>query len=146
MWKCPNCRAAVDDHFEICWGCGSAPDGTVDRGFQAETEGIITAEDFQRGEDERLHGQMVTVGTFLNPGEAELFRNRLEAEGIPSYVADELMSTTAWERCSPSGGAKVQVPEKDAGRARLILEDMLAENDVRPEVLPWREPDHRFRI
>src|ERR1039457_6783908 len=22
MWKCPGCREAVDDHFDICWKCG----------------------------------------------------------------------------------------------------------------------------
>jgi len=29
MWKCPNCRDAVDDHFDICWKCGETkPEGT----------------------------------------------------------------------------------------------------------------------
>ncbi len=33
MWQCPNCRSKVDDSFEVCWSCGTTPDGIEDPNF-----------------------------------------------------------------------------------------------------------------
>ncbi len=36
MWKCPGCSETVDDHFEVCWNCEGARDGSsiVSKGDQ----------------------------------------------------------------------------------------------------------------
>lgn len=33
MWTCPKCRSKVDNSFEICWKCGTTPDGIEDPTF-----------------------------------------------------------------------------------------------------------------
>src|SRR4051812_21446564 len=33
MWTCPKCGAKVDPNFEVCWQCGTSPDGTEDPTF-----------------------------------------------------------------------------------------------------------------
>src|SRR3954447_14909386 len=38
MWRCPKCRSKVDDSFEVCWSCGTTPDGVEDPTF-------VTADD-----------------------------------------------------------------------------------------------------
>jgi hypothetical protein len=42
MWSCPKCRAKVDDTFEVCWSCGTSPDGEEDPTFtRADDAGPI---------------------------------------------------------------------------------------------------------
>jgi hypothetical protein len=36
MWRCPKCGESIGDGFDACWKCGTAQDGTVAPGFQAE--------------------------------------------------------------------------------------------------------------
>jgi hypothetical protein len=38
MWTCVKCREAVEDHFELCWSCGTARDGTEDPAFRLADE------------------------------------------------------------------------------------------------------------
>jgi len=33
MWKCVKCSEEVEDNFDTCWSCGTAPDGTEDPHF-----------------------------------------------------------------------------------------------------------------
>ncbi len=33
MWQCPKCRSSVDDSFDVCWSCGTTPDGIEDPNF-----------------------------------------------------------------------------------------------------------------
>jgi hypothetical protein len=47
MWRCPNCRSKVDDSFELCWSCGTTPDGIEDPDF-------VTAHEADPIEDEAL--------------------------------------------------------------------------------------------
>jgi hypothetical protein len=63
----------------------------------------------------------VTVATFVEPIEAHLARARLEQEEIPAIILDEHTAGTAWHYALAVGGAKLQVPESRAERARQIL-------------------------
>ncbi len=36
MWKCPNCHEEVDEHFDLCWNCGSDGLGIVTAEFAPE--------------------------------------------------------------------------------------------------------------
>lgn len=73
--------------------------------------------------------QLVTISTFPTPIEANIAKNRLENEGVPSFVNDEATVGIAWHLGNALGGIKVQVAEKDAERARSILAD-----GQRPEI------------
>lgn len=47
MWQCPKCRSKVDDSFDVCWSCGTTPDGIEDPDF-------VTADEAEPIEDEVL--------------------------------------------------------------------------------------------
>jgi tetratricopeptide (TPR) repeat protein len=65
--------------------------------------------------------QLVTVATFRYPMEAHLRKARLQALGIPSFLADEHLITINWLYSNAVGGVKLQVRRRDAARARRIL-------------------------
>ena len=65
---------------------------------------------------------MVTVGSYTYPFEAHVARGRLEAEGIPAYVADEHTINMYSLYSVAMGGVRVQVPDEYAERARAILQ------------------------
>ena len=45
MWTCPKCASKVDPSFEVCWNCGTSPDGVVDPTFvSADDAGPIEAD------------------------------------------------------------------------------------------------------
>jgi hypothetical protein len=62
-----------------------------------------------------------TIATFGHPVEANLARNRLEAEGIPAFLLGEDTVAMAWPFTSGEGGIQLQVPADDAGRATACL-------------------------
>src|ERR1700677_581944 len=47
MWQCPKCRSKVDDSFDVCWSCGTTPDGIEDPDF-------VTADEAEPIADEML--------------------------------------------------------------------------------------------
>src|SRR4051794_799306 len=38
MWTCPKCREKVDESFEVCWSCGTTPEGIEDPDFVTTDE------------------------------------------------------------------------------------------------------------
>jgi hypothetical protein len=64
---------------------------------------------------------LVTVATFPEAIEAHIFRNRLEAEGIPCVLADEnIVSNQPWHSIA-YGGVKLRVRQQDQERAADII-------------------------
>ena len=52
MWQCPKCRSKVDDSFEVCWSCGTTPDGIEDPNFvTADEADPIPDEEVPEGTD-----------------------------------------------------------------------------------------------
>ena len=51
MWKCPGCREAVDNHFDICWKCG-------------ETKPEVTSAEYLNSEDLTEEGSTPGIGFF----------------------------------------------------------------------------------
>jgi hypothetical protein len=68
-----------------------------------------------------MAGKLVTVGTFDMPTEAHLAKGLLEANGLETFLADELTVGVAWHLSNALGGIKLQVPETDVERATGIL-------------------------
>jgi hypothetical protein len=47
MWQCPKRRSKVDDSFDVCWSCGTTPDGLEDPDF-------VTADEADPIADEKI--------------------------------------------------------------------------------------------
>ncbi|NJR76495.1 MAG: DUF2007 domain-containing protein [Scytonema sp. CRU_2_7] len=68
-----------------------------------------------------MANNFVTVATFNNSIEANLAKQRLEAEGIRSFLANESTVDLAWHLTVAVGWIKLQVHESDAAQAKFIL-------------------------
>jgi hypothetical protein len=62
---------------------------------------------------------MTTLARFFNLADAELLKTRLEANGVPVFLADEASFTAGYGPVT--GGLRVQVNETDVARARELL-------------------------
>ena len=65
--------------------------------------------------------KLITIATYNTVAEAGLVRSLLEAEGIPAFLADEESMGLNFIGFA-IGGVKLQVLERDAERARSLLE------------------------
>lgn len=65
--------------------------------------------------------KLITIATFDTPEEANVARNRLDAEGIVVFLADEVAVGMAWHLGTAIGGVKLRVAEGDVGRAIAVL-------------------------
>ncbi len=63
-----------------------------------------------------------TIASFRDVPSAYIARARLDAEDVPTNVADEHKVGVAWLYSQAIGGVKLQVLESDVRRARAILE------------------------
>src|SRR3954453_15240991 len=104
MWTCPGCRSRVDDAFEVCWSCGTTPDGIMDPDFVTADEAAPIEDpptERDPGPEELLSDEF--VGTPL-PGlvECYLARGTIEAK----FVADRLM-----EQGIPALADKQDIPQ-----------------------------------
>lgn len=68
-----------------------------------------------------MKNDLVVVGVFQLAPEANMARNRLEAEGIRAVISDEHASTMYWALTTAMGGIKVSVMSDQADRALKIL-------------------------
>lgn len=64
---------------------------------------------------------LITIARYSLPYEAHLAKSRLDAEGIPAFVADEHTIGMQWLYSNALGGVRLQVPEPWAEEARCIL-------------------------
>jgi len=69
-------------------------------------------------------GPAVTVARFTTGLEAHILRGRLEAEGIPAFIADEHLINTYSLISNALGGVRVQVPQLFVENALKILADI----------------------
>ncbi|USA42193.1 DUF2007 domain-containing protein [Spongiibacter taiwanensis] len=82
---------------------------------------------------------LTTVARFSFPYEAQIARARLDAEGIPAFVADEQTINMQWLFSNALGGVRLQVPSAYEARAREVLaEDLSAEVDAEQGTAPAR--------
>jgi hypothetical protein len=132
MWTCPKCASKVDPSFEVCWNCGTSPDGVVDLTFvSADDAGPIEADPviptLEVEQDVNVLGELPgPIGGELV--EAYLASDLMEAK----FLADQLnlagiqaASDTHDLRHSfgpAEGEPRVWVREEDLPRARAWLE------------------------
>ncbi|MGM0952606.1 MAG: DUF2007 domain-containing protein [Pseudomonadota bacterium] len=64
---------------------------------------------------------LVTISRYSMPYEAHIARSRLDAEGIPAFVADEHTINMQWMYSNALGGVRLQVPEPYVEAAIEVL-------------------------
>ena len=126
MWQCPKCRSEVDDSFEVCWSCGTTPDGIEDPNFvTADEADPIPDEELPEGTevDDPLADfagtpmpDLVECYTALNTIEAKFIADQLMEQGIPA-IADEIDMYPAMS----GHGPMVRVRQDDLAKAQAWL-------------------------
>jgi hypothetical protein len=136
MWTCPKCHAKVDDGFEICWSCGTTPDGIEDPDFITADEAEPIADpplDLDPKMEELLEDEF--AGTPLpdlvechmagNTTEAKFIADRLTEQGIPA-LADKHDINMVMGGLQPQMwgyGPRVRVRPEDLPRALAWLKE-----------------------
>ena len=69
-----------------------------------------------------MSDEMVTIGTFQFPWQADLWREKLESEGIKAFVADATASLAVGPPVTLDG-VRLQVAAEDAEQAAAIMEE-----------------------
>ena len=80
--------------------------------------------------------KLVTIATFTSPWEAHIAKGRLDADGIPAFIAHEHHISAAWFLSNALGGVKLQVPEAYADAAQEIIQSHINgeyEEDLKQE-------------
>ena len=67
---------------------------------------------------------MITVATFDNPIYAEMFKMKLESEGVRCCIVGAELVSAVWTMSNAVGGIKVQILDEDVEQVRAILEQM----------------------
>jgi hypothetical protein len=124
MWQCPKCRSSVDDSFEVCWACGTTPDGIEDPNFVTADEGDpIPDEELPEGSDfddplADFAGtpmpDLVECYMASDTIEAKFIADQLLEQGIPA-IADKIDVSLVG---SFESGPKVRVRQDDLFRAQ----------------------------
>lgn len=78
--------------------------------------------------------RMKTVAALTSAQDAHLLRIRLESQGIQAEVCDEATTSVAPFYTQAIGGIRVQVSDEDLAKAKAILEEPVAEVDLREGV------------
>jgi hypothetical protein len=106
--------AEYQDHIEYCIDCGEA---LVSGEAPTKLSAALPAASHQPL-------SLRVVATFLQVIEANAWRARLEAEGIPAFVADEQVgSIFGGFDAYVTGGVRLLVPEPEFERARRVLKE-----------------------
>src|SRR6516162_8973595 len=130
MWTCPKCGTKVDPSFEVCWSCGTTPDGIEDPTFVPADKqppaatGDPSDLDMPKGDEPIPEpstpggGDLVECYWALDVMQAKFLADLLTDNGIPA-VADLHDMHDALG--SMSSGPRVWVRAADLVRAKAWL-------------------------
>jgi len=133
MWTCPKCGSKVDPSFEVCWSCGTTPEGVEDPNFvraedagpieepPIEPEGVVEDPAAVAGP---VDEELVECYWSRNVQEAKFLADQLIEQGIPA-VADEVnlrYYNPVGLPLGPYFGPRVWVRASDRERAHAWLE------------------------
>jgi hypothetical protein len=85
-----------------------------------------------------LAGAMVTVGRYMNLGEAERDKSLLDAAGIPAFLAGENSASVGY--AGVFGELRLQVDDADVERARAVLTKHEGFAPLPDDFVPPEEP------
>ena len=126
MWTCPKCAAKVDPSFEVCWQCGTTPEGVEDPTFVVADDAepimdppVNPALESINSSDPMPRADLVECYQALSLMEASFLANQLVEEGIPAVSDQQDMQDAlgTW-----NGNPRVYVRAADLARARSWLE------------------------
>jgi hypothetical protein len=145
MWKCPHCGSTVDDSFDVCWSCGTTPDGVLDPEFTHADESEPIADpviDPDAVLDDSLEDfggvpipELAECYMAENTMEAKFIADRLMEQGIPA-VADTHDMNAMLGGLKPSiwgYGPKVRVLPKDLIPAQAWVASYLEQRKDRQD-------------
>jgi hypothetical protein len=146
MWRCPKCHTKVDDSFEVCWSCGTTPEGVEDPNFltadQVEPEDLEEASSREVGEGPaaELAGDdplpdLVECYMARDVTEAQFIANELMQEGVPAVAGavNVNMMLGGFQPQLWGQGPAVRVRPEDLPRARAWVEKYEARLRARHE-------------
>ena len=130
MWTCPRCQNKVDSTFEVCWACGTSPDGVEDPKF-VPADALPTPAsplnlDMPKGDEpvplpsSAKAGDLVECYWALDVMQAKFLADQLTDRGIPA-VAD--MHDMHDALGSMSSVPRVWVRAEDLPRAKAWLDE-----------------------
>jgi hypothetical protein len=129
MWTCPKCGTKVDSTFEVCWACGTTPEGVEDPTFvPADTPPPAESPldlDTPKGDDplpelsSPLSGDLVEAYWALDIMQAKFLADQLTDQGIPAVCDMHDMHDALG---SMRSGPRVWVREEDLPRAKAWLD------------------------
>jgi hypothetical protein len=144
MWQCPKCRSKVDDSFNICWSCGTTPDGIEDPDFATADE----AEPIPGEVLPKVTGYDDPLADFAGTPMPDLVECYMAGDAIEAkFIADELMEQgilaipdkldidSLVGMCG--SGAKVRVRHDDVPKAQAWLKAYEQRHKSRQENLDW---------
>ena len=76
---------------------------------------------------------LITIARFTYPYEAQIAWSKLDALGVPAYIADEHTINMQWLYSNALGGVRLQVREEDEQVALLALAEDLETELVQQE-------------
>jgi hypothetical protein len=128
MWSCPKCGTKVDPAYEVCWSCGTSPDGVEDPNFtpaDAEPSKSPLDLDMPKGDEPLrdsavgIEGDLVECYWALDIMQAKFLADQLTDNGIPAVSDLHDMHDALG---SMSSGPRVWVRTADLERARAWLD------------------------
>ena len=135
MWTCPKCGSQVDPSFDVCWSCGTTPEGVEDPTFlRADEAGASESPvdlDMPKGEAPipesaaPLDGELVECYWALDLMQAKFLADQLTDQGIPAMSDTHDLHDALG---SMSSVPRVWVRAEDLPRARAWLETYEAQN------------------
>ena len=135
MWTCPKCGSQVDPSFDVCWNCGTTPEGVEDPTFVKADD--VAAEqspvdlDMPKGEAPipepvaPLAGELVECYWAMDIMQAKFLADQLTDKGIPAISDTHDMHDALG---SMSSGPRVWVRAEDLPMARAWLQAYDAQN------------------
>ena len=137
MWTCPKCGTKVDPSFEVCWECGTTPDGVEDPTFLLAGDTVSSESpldtEMPEGDAPLLEptsdaeGELVECYWALDLMQAKFLADRLSEDGIPAVSDTDDMHDNFG---SQSSRPRVFVRASDLPRARLWLEEFERNNQA----------------
>ena len=135
MWTCPKCGSQVDSSFDVCWNCGTTPEGVEDPTF-VKADDVAADEspvdlDMPKGEEpipelpEPLSGDLVECYWALDLMQAKFLADQLTDQGIPAMSDTHDLHDALG---SMSSVPRVWVRAEDLPRARAWLKTYEEQN------------------
>lgn len=133
MWTCVKCGTKVDDHFDVCWNCGTSREGVEDPNFvKADDSQPIADPNYDLIADSDPLGLGLGSNQPQGPGaelvdayqafslmEAKFIADQLVAIGVPAMSDTQDLQDGIG---AMDGNPRVYVRAIDLPRARVWLE------------------------